>query len=163
MMRHSISSLTGLRKHGRHIALLGLLLGISIAPTMEAKAMELNQTNGTQREGRRLLPWIPRTDFTQEEFDEYTIAIVTFIKKKKGWNPGEYDIQLIIGLADAPLVFFNVAHYDAVRELKKNPPHGFGSHPLEIQVFIQTEEMRVFEDFREFDRIHEEYVKKTRK
>ena len=121
--------------------------------------MDIHQTNSTREKDDRPY-WIPRTDVRQEEFDEYTVAVVTFIKKKKGWNPGEYDMRFIIALADAPLVAFNLIHYDGVRDLKENPPKGFGIHPLEVQVYIQTEEMRVFDDGREFKRIHDEYRQK---
>lgn len=68
-------------------------------------------------------------------------------------------MRLSFAFADAPLVVFNVIHYDGVRDLKENPPKGFGIHPLELQVFIQTDEMRAFDDNKEYHRVIDEYIK----
>ena len=97
--------------------------------------------------------WNVRTDITQEEFDRYVAVVIDYVKERKGWNPREYRIRFITALADAPLVAVNVIHYDGVKDLKANPPRGFGVHPLEMQVYVHTEKMRAFEGVEEYHQI----------
>ncbi len=107
--------------------------------------------------------WHPRHDIEQEEIDRYAAVVAAYVKEKKGWEPGEYRMRFIIAIADAPLAAFNVIHNKGLEELRQSPPKGQGFHPLEMQVYVQTEEMRAFDDGREYIRLIEEAREKKGK
>ncbi len=93
--------------------------------------------------------WHPRLDIEQEEIDHYAALVVAYVKETKGWEPGEYRMRFVIALADAPYAIFHVTHNKAIEEIRRAKPT-LGVHPLEFDVYVQTEEMRAFDDYKEF-------------
>ncbi len=94
-----------------------------------------------------------RFDIEQDEIDRYAALVVEYVREKKGWEPEEYRLQFGIALADAPLALFHVIPWKALEEIRKSTRKGLGMHPLEFEVYIQTDEMRAFGDDEEFFRI----------
>jgi hypothetical protein len=131
------------RKNRRIIGWLALLA--ILLPALEASAMD----------------WNTRKDVPQEEIARYATLVIEYVRNEKGWNPGEYRMRFITALADAPLAAFNVIHRDGVKDRKAIPPGAVGVHPLEFEVYIQTEEMRAFGDSEEFSRTREEFRKRN--
>jgi hypothetical protein len=132
----------------KNCCLIYLLVVISIMATSILEAAEMTSY------------WNPRKNVSQDEINKYAAIVVDYVKHKKGWNIEEYSIQFITILDDAPLASFNVIHNDKANERKINPPTRFGiDQKFEMQVYIQIDEMRIFEDSNEFIRILEESQK----
>jgi len=100
---------------------------------------------------------------TAEEKKQWAALVRAHVILVKGWKPEEFRIYYVTTLADAPLATFNTIHVDGIRDLKENPPQGFEVRPFSLQVFVQTEELRAFDDTDEYYRIKREAQEKAGK